>query len=106
MFISDVTNENHILARTKNNSPVNIWSIGRFSKDQLPKNVLLTDLIKALETLETVVDGSGSDSDGDQISFKPADIRSIIKSQKFSSKFLQFLNTIKSTYKQSNTNSK
>jgi hypothetical protein len=61
--------------------------------------------MKALETLETIVDGSGLDSDGDQISFKPADLRSIIKSQKFSSKFLQFLNTIKNTFEQSNINS-
>jgi hypothetical protein len=61
--------------------------------------------MKALETLETIVDGHGLDSDGDQISFKPADLRSIIKSQKFSGKFLQFLNTIKSTIEQSNIDS-
>ena len=61
--------------------------------------------MKALETVENVLDGKGSHSDGDQISFKPADIRPIIKSQKFSSKFLRFLNTIKNTYEQSNTNS-
>jgi hypothetical protein len=65
---------------------------------------LLTDLTKALETLETIVDGKGLDSDGDQILFKPADLRSIIKSRKFSGKFLQFLNTIKNTIEQSNTN--
>ncbi len=67
---------------------------------------MLTDLAKALETLETIVDGKGLDSDGDQITFKPADLRSIIKSQKFSWKFLHFLNTIKNTIEQSNTNNK
>lgn len=86
------------------NRTTDIWSIGRFSNDLIRKNVLLTDLTKALETLETIVDGEGYASDGDEISFKPADLRSIIKSQKFSGKFLQFLNTIKSTVEQLNSN--
>jgi hypothetical protein len=87
-------------------STIGIWRAGRLSNDPLPKNVLLTDLAKALETLETIVDGEGLDTDGDQISFKPTDLRSIIQSQNFSWKFLQFLNTIQNTIEQSNeTNS-
>ncbi len=89
-----------------NESTRGIWSISRYSNDPIPKNVLLTDLTKALETLETIVDWKGLDSDGDQISFKPADLRSILKSQKFLGKFLQFLNTIKSTVEQLNANNK
>jgi len=89
LIITSSTNNNHekLGQKSWNKSTIDIWSIDRLSNDPIPKNVLLTDLTK---TLEIIVDGKGLDSDGDQISFKPADLHSIIKSRKFSGNFFNF----------------
>ena len=69
------------------------WNLDRARDTTLEKNLLLDNLSQALATLESIIDKDTL--------LKPIDLISIIKKQKFSWKFLRFLDTIKNVLEQS-----